>query len=182
MLPSKFVKNIAGKRFGRLQVISFAYSKNHRSFWNCVCDCNNTVIIKAKYLSIGDTKSCGCLCQETSSKNSKNMHLKSSQSKRNEATYLNGKLHKLYGVWKNMKARCYNSSCRGFRWYGKKGVNVFEKWKNDASCFINWCISNGWKEGLTIDRIDSNGHYEPGNIQFITQSENLKRSHKNKKK
>lgn len=63
--------DLVGKRFGRLTVISFAYIKNYRTFWKCHCDCGNDCIINGKYLSNGDTVSCGCRKLETGAENGK---------------------------------------------------------------------------------------------------------------
>jgi hypothetical protein len=77
--------------------------------------------------------------------------------------------------------RCYNKNSRGYRWYGNRGIKVCEKWKNDSSEFIKWALKNGWNEKLTIDRIDSDGHYEPKNCRFVPQRRNvLSRDVKNK--
>lgn len=73
---------LTGKKFGKLKVISFAYTKNYRTFWNCVCDCGNECVVKGKYLSNGDTKSCGCLVVEQAIKMGK------SNIKRNEYEYI----------------------------------------------------------------------------------------------
>ena len=84
----------------------------------------------------------------------------------------NGNIPKLYNVWKNIKYRCYTPSCHMYKDYGGKGVTMYPKWIDNYSNFYKWAIQNGYKEGLTIDRIDSAGNYEPSNCRWITNSEN----------
>lgn len=78
-----------------------------------------------------------------------------------------------------MKQRCYNAKCKDYRLYGGKGVEISDEWLKDYSAFRNWSESNGYSEGLSIDRIDSNGNYEPSNCRWVnslTQSNNTSRN------
>lgn len=169
-----------GKKFGRLIVLKYSHSYKHHRFWLCKCDCGNQSKIKTKYLNNGDTKSCGCLVKEISSKNSKNMYKKSSACKRKEGIYFDGVKHPLYNVWKSMKRRCYSTNCREYRWYGAKRIKVCEEWVNNPEVFIEWGISNHYLPGLQVDRIDRDGNYEPINCEFVTRLENLRRMHERK--
>ena len=74
----------------------------------------------------------------------------------------------LYNVWLTMKQRCYNPRDKHYKWYGSKGVKVCSEWLNNAEAFVEWALNNGYKPGLTLDRIDSNGDYTPSNCRFIT--------------
>ena len=80
---------------------------------------------------------------------------------------------RLYRIFHHMKDRCLNPKNHAYKDYGQKGVKIFEDWLNDYMTFYEWAISNGYKENLTIDRIDVNGSYEPENCQWITLSENV---------
>jgi len=91
--------------------------------------------------------------------------------------YLITTSHKLYGLRYGILTRCYNSADRDYKYYQGRGINVCEEWRNDPETFYRWAISHGWKEGLAIDRIDSNKDYEPTNCQFITLAENALKSH-----
>lgn len=85
--------------------------------------------------------------------------------------YKHGLYHTpLYKVWQTMKQRCCNPRCRGYKWYGAKGVKVCEEWQS-VEKFYEWAIQNGYKAGLTIDRIDPSGDYEPANCRWVTMSE-----------
>ena len=78
---------------------------------------------------------------------------------------------KLYYVWYNMKNRCYKTTNREYKRYGARGVIICDEWKDDIVAFYNWATNNGYKDGLTIDRINVDGNYEPNNCRFITPYE-----------
>lgn len=79
----------------------------------------------------------------------------------------------LYNTWQNMRRRCYDKSNSKYHRYGGRGIAVHKPW-DDFAVFKEWAESNGYKSGLTIDRIDLDGNYCPGNCRFITLSENSK--------
>jgi hypothetical protein len=81
------------------------------------------------------------------------------------------KWHPAYPVWCNMKHRCLNSNNIGYKDYGGRGIGICKEWL-DFKAFELWLYENGWQPGLTVDRIDSDGNYEPNNVQFITLAEN----------
>ena len=78
---------------------------------------------------------------------------------------------KIYHVWLSMRERCNSKKNKSYKNYGAKGIKVCEEWENSFLCFYNFSISNGYKEGLTIDRIDSNLGYYPENCRFVTVKE-----------
>jgi len=81
-------------------------------------------------------------------------------------------LHPLYRCWIGIKVRCYNINCKGFEYYGARGIKMCDEWLNDPQLFVTWGLLHGWKRGLQIDRIDNNGNYTPNNCRFITKSIN----------
>lgn len=73
-----------------------------------------------------------------------------------------------------MKQRCYNPGNKSYRYYGARGIGICEEWRHSTIAFQEWCLDNGWRPGLTIDRIDSNKDYCPSNCRWITVQENSK--------
>jgi hypothetical protein len=79
---------------------------------------------------------------------------------------------KLYWVYYSMIARCHNPNCKGYRRYGARGIKVCEEWRKDNKTFYKWALANGYKEGLTLDRINNDGAYEPANCAWVTNKRN----------
>ena len=79
---------------------------------------------------------------------------------------------KVYKLWSTIKYRCYNKNYKYFNRYGGRGIIVCTEWINDPLMFINWAMKNGYKDGLTIDRINNDGNYEPSNCRFVSQQIN----------
>ncbi len=75
-----------------------------------------------------------------------------------------------------MKTRCYNNKNKNFKWYGAKGIKLCDEWNDSFKSFEKWAYENGYQEGMTIDRKKDNKNYEPSNCQWITHSENSKKS------
>lgn len=149
-----------GQRYGKLTVIEDLGmikrpNGKNRHFWKCKCDCGNTFEVRGDCLKSGNNKSCGCLQYE---------HAKTTHN-------MTGT--KIYGVWASMKQRCENSNDNAYKWYGYQGIKVCDEWSKSFEEFYSWAKKNGYKEGLTIERIDVKGNYEPNNCKWITQQEQL---------
>src|SRR5215475_1036061 len=78
---------------------------------------------------------------------------------------------RLYHIWRGMLDRCYKANTYGYKWYGARGIYMCSQWKSDFVACYSWAMANGYQENLTIDRKDSNGHYEPDNCRWITDAE-----------
>ena len=157
------IKDLTNKQFNRLTVIEcVGKNKYNRALWLCKCACGNTKIIDSNCLLKGTTKSCGCL-------NSEKQHEKGIAANRTTHGLRN---HRLYRIWKAIKNRCYNKNSVDYqKWYGARGITVCEEWRNNFLAFYTWAMNNGYKDNLTIDRINVNGNYEPNNCRWATYLE-----------
>lgn len=150
-------KNLSGLKFGRLTVIrENGRTAQNNVIWLCKCDCGKEVSVASSDLITKHTSSCGCLKKESSI----NRFTTHGQTKT-----------PLYRVWASMIQRCYYPKSKSFKSYGEKGVTVCDEWR-DFDGFYNWAINNGYKETLSIDRVDCKGNYSPDNCQWIPLSLN----------
>ena len=154
--------DITGQKFGRLTVISYAgNNRDNKALWNCVCECGNEVVARMDSLKSGDKQSCGCLNNEKRAQRFIERNMK------------HGLRHtRLYIVWCDMRRRCNNDKAHEYKNYGGRGIRVCEEWNNDFKSFYDWSMANGYNENAergecTIDRIDVNGDYTPGNCRFV---------------
>jgi hypothetical protein len=124
------------------------------------------VTVMARALISGDTKSCGCLQKEIA-----------------KATFTrHGKWSsRLHVIWSSMKTRCYNQKHSKCKYYGGRGISICDEWLRDFQAFFDWAMANGYRDDLTIDRIDVNGKYCPDNCRWITIAEQQKNK-RNKEK
>lgn len=75
---------------------------------------------------------------------------------------------RLYVIWNSAKERCFCPNSTSYRWYGAKGISMCGEWRNDFGSFYNWAMTNGYSEGLTLDRINPKGDYNPSNCRWVT--------------
>lgn len=162
---SKFI-DLTGKVFGRLRVLERDKGANSKQVtWMCICDCGQKTAVLGYHLRSGHTQSCGCLCKERISEIKKTHGLRKSP---------------IYAVWANMKNRCLNPNVRAYKDYGARGIAVCREWLTDFQAFHDWCLANGYKRGLEIDRIDNDGGYRPGNCRFVTPQKNGRNKRNNR--
>lgn len=144
------VSNISGKKI-----------KQH-AMWLCKCVCGKEIKIRGVHLRSGQS-SCGCTHKKK---------LIAMQTKHG-GTSIKKEIG-LYNSWRSMKQRCYNPNRKDFKHWGARGIEVCKDWKDDYIKFRDWAMTNKWSQGLTIERIDVNGNYEPKNCKWIPMNEQSK--------
>ena len=157
--------NLIGQRFTRLLVLERVGSTTRPNGlrrcpkWRCICDCGTIKIVATDSLTGLKAKSCGCY-------NRDQIRMR---------TLIHGYSGTaLYRTWHDMKTRCYYKRSMKYPRYGGRGIQVCDEWKKDASAFVLWALSNGYVEGLQIDRVDNNGNYEPTNCRFVSGAINAR--------
>ena len=162
--------DFTGRRFGRLTVIerveNYVTPKGKiKSMWGCHCDCGNVKIVTRSALTSGHVKSCGCLSTEM----------------RREIRTSHGKSGtRLYRIWAGMKARCAYPKNISYPRYGGRGITVCDEWLHNFQAFYDWAMANGYRDDLSIDRIDADGNYCPENCRWATPKEQNRNTRSNR--
>lgn len=144
-----------GMKFGKLTILK-SYRENGETMVDCYCDCGNYTKSYQYKVTHGLISSCGCM---------------------------KGVRHgehgtRLYRIWLAMKNRCRNPNVANYQYYGGKGITYCQDWEEFKN-FSKWAKENGYEDNLTIDRVNSNGNYEPSNCRWITMKEQANNTSKN---
>lgn len=159
--------DLSGIRFGRWTVVEFSHTEGRNgSFWRVLCDCGISKTISRHSLIRGNSTSCGCRSREAA----RNLCIK------RNTTHGKSK-DRIYRVWQDMMRRCYKPNTISYKWYGARGIKVQDSWHKFENFLADFPEI---PKGLSLDRIDSNGHYEKGNVKLSTDKEQCNNKRTNK--
>lgn len=145
-MPRTPAKDLTGETFTRLTVVGRGRLANGDLGWECLCSCGKTVNLYGHTLISGNNRSCGCLLQETRDKKHKLLR------------------NRCYRSWNAMKDRCLNTKSPQYQRYGGRGITICDRWANSFDAFLE--DMGDRPEGASIDRIDNDKGYEPGNCRW----------------
>jgi len=148
--------DLIGKKINRLTILDEKTSKGKRRVTKCLClcECGNKKWIRKAKIKNGESKSCGCLRSEILAKKQKTHCMTNT---------------KPYRAWQGMKSRCKNKNEPVFKHYGGRGITYDQKWEKFINFWKN--MKDGYKDGLTLDRINTNGNYCKENCRWATWKE-----------
>lgn len=159
-------RDLCGRCFGRLTVESGPWRLRGRRAWWCCCGCGTRKLVRQDSLLTGRTTSCGCA-----------QRARIAAVGRANQTH-GGSRTRLYSIWHGMIQRCEYSLHKAFDDYGGRGIRVCAEWRADFASFRAWAEGHGYAADFTLDRVNSDGHYEPSNCRWASYTEqNLNRRH-----
>lgn len=159
-MRSEQLESLAGRRFGKLLALSALPRTNFRKQqeWKCLCDCGREHVVVRQSLRSGASKSCGCA---------------GSRATIGDRVRTHGRTRTpLWNTWIGMRQRCEDANFKGWANYGGRGIRICDRWREFQNFEAD--MAPTYKKGLTIERDDVNGHYEPANCRWIPMAEQSK--------
>lgn len=162
-------RDLTGQRFNRLIIVEYAgrTGKKGDHVYRCVCDCMNEITTRGYCLTMGDTKSCGCL-------------LKQAQKRLVQSNRIHDmSWSREWRIWSGIKTRCTNPKRRSYKDYGGRGILMCDRWANGEDgltgfeCFLK-DIGLRPTPKHSVERVDNDGNYEPENCKWIPRSEQVR--------
>jgi hypothetical protein len=154
--------NLVGQRFGRLMVIAEAPQVGKQRRWVCHCDCGGEALITTCGLRTTGTKSCGCLAREHMQRVGLSCRAHGESWRQHQTPE--------YRTWAGMRARCRNEKLHSFQYYGGRGIRVCDRWRDSFEAFLA-DMGRRPSSNHSIDRINNDGNYEPGNCRWATRAQ-----------
>jgi hypothetical protein len=154
-----------GKRYGSLIVAARSDIKPHgKVHWLCKCDCGTEKVICGSSLRSGNTRSCGCGIGESNKRRSRHGMTRTPEHK----------------AWRQMIARCTCATNPGFKHYGQRGISVSPEWIASFEAFFA-DVGPRPTDAHSLERDDTNGNYEPGNVRWATASEQARNTRRSRR-
>lgn len=152
-MAKRKITDVVGKIFSFLTILSesITQAKYNQRIVEAECVCGSVKRYYLLNILYGKSKSCGC------------------QRKTNLRHGMAGS--SLYLVYNDIKTRCFNHKSTNYRHYGGRGITMCGEWRSDFMIFYEWALESGYAKGLTIDRINNDGGYEPNNCRWVTMKE-----------
>lgn len=155
------LNDMSRRKIERLIVVARAKNRGTRAYWLCLCECGAIFEARGSHIRSGNVKSCGCLGEDQTS----DMRFMHGHSHANE-----GAPTPEYKAWQRMKNDCFNVNAKRYSDYGGRGITVCDEWRNSFEAFLLH-IGERPSPIHSIDRINNNGNYEPGNVRWATPSQ-----------